>query len=261
MIKVIVSDIDSTLVDHTYDLTPTAPKILEFLSHGGYIVFATTKTFDEVLLYIEKWNLPRSRVYIVAEAGGLVAGIDLLKYNWIHGGYRVLELGERLIEDDLELAKKSGCNAKGYRDMSVEELEEIAGLKKDFARAAQKRLFTESLYSPGRECLRVLSEEYRSKGYFVHMGRRFLTIGKIPGKKAGVRTILTYSSRFTVTDIYTLGFGDADMDAEMLEDADMAFLIPSYSEVTLKRSDYIKSPIPAPNGWIYLYDRYVKNIL
>ncbi|MCE4606334.1 MAG: hypothetical protein F7B59_03265 [Desulfurococcales archaeon] len=259
MIKVIVSDIDSTLVDYTYDLTPTAPRILEFLFSGGYIVFATTKTLDEVLLYIEKWGLPRSRVYIVSEAGGLVAGADLLKYDWSYRGYRVLELGERLVKDDFDLIEKSGCEVKGYRDMSIKELGEVTGLEEDFVKAAQRRLFTESLYSPRRDCLEMLGEEYRSRGYFVHIGRRFLTIGKIPGKRAGVRAVLTYSSQFTVTSVYTFGFGDADMDTGMLEDADMAFLIPSYSRVTLKRSDYIKSPIPAPHGWIYLYDRYVKN--
>ncbi|MCE4614204.1 MAG: HAD hydrolase family protein [Desulfurococcales archaeon] len=261
MIKIIVSDIDSTLVDQTYDLSPTAPKLIDFLLHDGYLVFATTKTLDEVLLYAEKWSLPKNKVYIISEAGGLIAGVDLLKYDWNCKGYRVLELGERLVEQDLEIARQLNCGIKGYRDMSLDELGEIAGLKGEFARAARMRLFTESLYSTDRDCLKILAEKYRSKGYFVHIGSRFLTIGKIPGKRAGINILLTLSSKFTVTDTFTLGFGDADMDAEMLEDTDMAFLIPSYAKVSLKRSDYIKSPNPAPEGWIFLYDRYVKNLL
>jgi predicted mannosyl-3-phosphoglycerate phosphatase (HAD superfamily) len=255
--NIIVTDIDSTLVDESYDLTPTAPYLHQFLLHRGYVVFATTKTVDEVLLYIQGWNFPVNRVYIVAEAGGLVAGADLKRYDYTHRGYKILELGVRLTEKDLEIARRSRCSPRGYRDMSLDELEAITGLRGEYAAAARNRLFTESLYSLDRECLLKLGDLYRAMGYFVHIGRRFLTIGRIPGKQAGVRALLTYSARFS-TGLYTVyGFGDADMDAGMLEDADYAFLIPSYADVLLRRSDYVKAPLPAPEGWIYLYEKYV----
>ncbi len=255
---VIVTDIDNTLVDQTYDLSPTAPYLHGFLGHGGYIVFATTKTIDEVLLYIHQWSLPKTRTFIVAEAGGLVAGIDLKKYDSTYKDYKVLELGTRLREKDLEIARRSKCRPRGYRDMDLGELEAIAGLRGEYAIAARNRWFTESLYSPDRECLIELGDKYRSTGYFVHMGRRFLTIGRIPGKRVGVSAVLKYSARLSTGDYTVYGFGDADMDAGMLEDADYAFLVPSYAEVVLRRSDYVKAPMPAPGGWIYLYDKYVR---
>ncbi len=255
--NIIVTDIDSTLVDQTYDLSPTAPYLHSFLGHGGYIIFATTKTIDEVLLYIHQWSLPVQRTFIVAEAGGVVAGADLEKYDLTYKGYRVLELGSRLREEDLEIARRSRCKPKGYRDMSIEELEAIAGLRGEYAAAARNRWFTESLYSPDRKCLVELGDQYRSMGYFVHIGRRFLTIGRIPGKQAGVRAVLKYSAKLSIGFHTVYGFGDADMDTEMLEEADYAFLIPSYAKVVLKRSDYMKAPMPAPGGWIYLYEKYV----
>ncbi len=255
--NVIVTDIDSTLVDQTYDLSPTAPYLHSFLGHGGYIVFATTKTVDEVLLYIHQWSIPKTRTFIVAEAGGLIAGTDLEKYDSTYKGYRILELGTRLREGDLEIARRSKCRPRGYRDMDLVELEAVAGLRGEYALAARNRWFTESLYSPDRECLAELGDLYRSMGYFVHLGRRFLTIGRIPGKRVGVRAVIEYSARLSTGDCTVYGFGDADMDAGMLEDVDYAFLIPSYAKVVLRRSDYIKAPIPAPEGWIYLYEKYV----
>ena len=258
MEPVILADIDGTLVDSSYDLAPVYPRIVEAMTLGASLVLATTKTLDEVLLYLDVWDMPRRRVYVVAEAGGLIAGYDLMDYDYMRGDYRVLELGERLEERDLAVAYGLECGVRGYRDMRIDEVMNVTGLSREFAEAARRRLFTESLSAADRGCLKRLEEVYRGLGYFTHLGRRFLTIGRIPGKAAAVRTLFRLSPLLGSGEAYVMAFGDADMDMEMLEEADEAYVVPSYSPARPNRSDYMLAPMPAPAGWIYLYDKYVK---
>jgi len=254
---VLVTDVDGTLVDSSYRVPGEAAELAVLLQDAGvFIVLATSKTLEEARMYAERLGLdPVCPGYaLVVEEGGLV---------WAPGGVLPggpLVLGRPLSRGELEELLPRGCRGlvRPVWEMSPGEVSGLTGLPLREAAAARARRVVAALHGP-RGCLREALRRALSRGLYARLGRVFLMVGRIGGKAAALAELLWRSPRLRGARVAALG--DSEMDAGMLEAADVAVVVPRDGGwLRLRRGDYVVAPWPAPRGWLWaarlLLERY-----
>ena len=249
---VVVSDIDGTLVDASYRVPGEAARLAGLLQDAGvFFVLATSKTLEEARLYAGRLGLdPVCPGYaLVVEEGGLV---------WAPG--RVLPggplvLGSPLSRGELEELLPPGCRGavRPVWEMDAGEVSALTGLPPVEAEAARRRRVVAALHGP-RWCLEEGLSAALSRGLYARLGRVFLMLGRIKGKAHAVGLLLRRSPVLRHAPVVALG--DSEMDAEMLEEADEAVVVPRDGGwLRLRRGDYLVAPGPAPHGWLWAMRR------
>ena len=119
----IISDVDGTLMDHLYDLTPAKETIARLQELGIPVILCTSKTKSEVDIIRDDLNLKDP--YIV-ENGGAIYGEypDGQKWNIILGkSYTILE------EILNNLSESIDFELRPLNTLSDEEATNLTGLK------------------------------------------------------------------------------------------------------------------------------------
>ena len=139
----IVTDLDGTLMDHNYDITP-AIETLSWLKQAKIpVIPCTSKTAAEVEVFRNEFGLIDP--YIVENGGAVYGGSNHLSGCW------ELVLGQRY--EDLrplldQLSEAIGYPLRAFKELSNTEIEALTGLKGEAIKLACKRLWSVPFLNP-----------------------------------------------------------------------------------------------------------------
>lgn len=254
----LATDIDGTLVDSTYRVTAGERRLAALLASAGVpFILATSKTIDEAEIYAEKLGLPRRcpGYVIVAEEGAVVTASTP----------RLLPEGPLVLAGPppgpAELLEgRCREETRTINEMSAGEVSALTGLPPLEAEAARRRRYTLALHGP-RSCLRRAMEAAASMGLYARLGRVFLMVADAGGKAAALREARRRSP--VLREAALAAIGDSPMDAGMLEEAEVAAVVPHPGgpAVRPRRSTYMVAEEPAPRGWEIAVRRLLPLIL
>ncbi|MFN3481304.1 MAG: HAD-IIB family hydrolase, partial [Thermodesulfovibrionales bacterium] len=195
------------------------------------LIICSSKTRKEIEYYRER--LDNHHPFISENGGGIFIPKDLgfriqdsrfkIEEN---SKYLIIRLGAKYsdLRKAVEELQKDGFGVKGFGDMTVEELAEIANMSVDEAMMAKKRDFDEPFVFDGTKTEeQKLLEAILSKGFNFTQGRFFHILGNSDKGKAVSILIGLYRERFG--DIKTIAIGDSPNDIPMLEKVDLPVIV------------------------------------
>lgn len=224
---IIVTDLDGTLLDPlTYSFAPAEEALGEIRKRGIPLILCSSKTRAEIELYRRKLG---NRDPFISENGG---GIFIPEGYFVREpagrarhGYLTITLGtpyEEIRERFTRVRRALDVKARGFGDMTPDEIASLAGLEKEEAVLAKEREFDEPFVfegEPDERFLRALDEE----GLSWTQGRFFHAMGRSDKGKALRLLAEKYEEEFG--EISVIGLGDGLNDLPFLREADYAILI------------------------------------
>ena len=222
----VVSDVDGTLMDHSYDLTPAKEtiKLLQELSIP--VILCTSKTAAEVKIIRKQLNL--SDPYIV-ENGAAIYGECLKKVNG------EIILGEKYgkLEKILSnISSEINYELVPLNNISDREATALTGLKGNSLNLMRDRHWSMPFLNPPESkeeeinfCCKRLNVEIFRGNRMSHL----LSINSNKGK--AINALKKYSNN---SNLKIIGLGDSPNDLPLLLNSDYKIVIPSPSGPNLK---------------------------
>lgn len=247
--RIVISDLDGTLLDHdTYSWSEAAPALAKLRSLGVPVVLCTSKTAAETAEWCRQMDL--SAPYVVENGGAAV--IPAGQLGAAEAGH-VIVLGTPYVPLVAALkaaSAESGCAVEGFADWSVERLARECGMPLERAALAKRREYDEPFVvkDPSREAALLAAIEAR--GLRTTRGGRFHHILGRNDKASAVRLLLE-RYRAEAGPVRTVGLGDGLNDAGFLNLMDDAVLIRSPRLEALQRAVPRGQATAAtgPSGW------------
>ena len=241
----VVSDVDGTLMDHTYDLTPAKETIKSLQQLSIPVILCTSKTASEVKLIRKELNL--NDPYIV-ENGGAIYGETLTKAN---GKIILGEKYEVLEEILLSISQEISFKLIPLNDLSDEAATELTGLKGNSLTLMRDRHWSMPFLNPPEYLEEKISIICKSFNVEVFKGNRMshlLSVNSDKGK--AINALKKYSNN---QNIKIIGLGDSPNDLPLLMSSDYKIVIPSLNGPNLdllsKLKDYKFILADQPNGY------------
>jgi len=244
----IATDLDATFLNHDYTWSEAAPAVARLRELGIPLVLNSSKTVAEMESLAKDLDLDSP---IVAENGGVLAirGQRAGDYN--------LEITGIARNDILGAAhglrRQIGYKFEGFADWSDQEVAERTGLSIPAAQRAHARMATEPIVWNDTESYRAaFSSELGRKGIRMLRGGRFWHLMGTVDKANGLRSALNYyRAEEPDTKWVVVALGDSANDAEMLEAAHIAVVVPHADgpHIFPKAPKVIEAPAPASKGW------------
>lgn len=238
--RIIFTDLDGTLLNSdTYSCGAAGPAIDALRRRRIPLILCTSKTWPEV----EFWrDTLKNRHPFIIENGGAIyipAGYFTPRPESAveRDGYEVIELGTpraQLVEALWHASKESGCNVRGFADMTAAEVSERTMLPLDQAERAKQREYDEPFDIFGPRAYALLGEIER-QGFRWTRGDRFYHITGHNDKAMAVRQLVElYRAAFGKT--ITIGLGDGHNDAGFLAAVDTPVVVRSRFAAVLKKA-------------------------
>ena len=241
----VVSDVDGTLMDHSYDLTPAKETINLLKELLIPVILCTSKTAAEVKVIRKQLNL--TDPYIV-ENGAAIYGESL---NMVNGE---IILGEKY--EILENILRSISNEINYEllplnNISDQEATELTGLKGNSLILMRDRHWSMPFLNPPENMVNIINICCKKFNVEIFRGNRMshmLSINSNKGK--AINELKKYSKN---PDIKIIGLGDSPNDLPLLLNSDFKIVIPSPSGPNLKLLEELKNfkftLASEPNGY------------
>lgn len=255
---VIYTDLDGCLLDRETHSAEAARPALELLKRERIpLVLCSSKTQAEVEYHRDLLGLPDP---FVVENGGATL-IPKGYFPFPHaftrttGPYQRVEFGvsyARLTEALRELEQATGLRLRGFSEMSLKEVISLTGLDPDAARRAKARQYDEPFVaslSPAEE--KALEREVHRRCLALVRGGRFYHLTGRNSKGIAV-DFLPRLYRTAFPRLVTVGIGDAENDAPMLQRVDIPVVIPREPGLVDPAFDgrpWTVAPAPGPAGW------------
>jgi mannosyl-3-phosphoglycerate phosphatase family protein len=229
---IVFTDLDGTLLDYPHYSFQDALPALDLLREKDVpLVISSSKTRKEIEYY--RVRLANTQPFISENGGGIFIPTGYFDGCVISSasiseedGYEVIRLGADYfhLRNALDNLRKEGFTVKGFGDMTVEEVAEIAHMSIDEAEMAKLRDFDEPfLFDGNDEEIARLTESIRAKGFSVTQGRFFHILGNSDKGKAV--SILSKLYREKFGQILTVAIGDSPNDVAMLEKVDIPVIV------------------------------------
>jgi mannosyl-3-phosphoglycerate phosphatase len=252
---ILFTDLDGSLLDESvYSADPAREALRSIQELGLPLVFCSSKTRSE----IDYWRvrLCNSHPFIVENGGALYVPGGYFPTDFhspmSRDKYNVIEFGipyDDLVQTLRRASQDSGCRARGFHDMSANEISRKYSLPLEQARLAKNREYDEPfeiLDPPGDKLLTAIERA----------GRRWTRGGRLhhvtgDGNKAHGVSLLSYYYRWTFTDIITVGLGDGVNDLDFLRLVDIPVIIRSNAAWQLKSAlpRARVTELSGPAGW------------
>ena len=255
---VIATDIDHTMLPRGLDPDGVPGAVEALKSLGIPVVPVTAKTIEETLLVMEAVGLDPRLAPAAAENGAVVfAAPGLLpephERERINGYELELYYPQPTtpgrLEDLLETARRACPGIVSISEMSPEQIAGLTGLPPRHAEAARKRRATLALYHPNHACLEKAQEALEKAGASTALGATFLHAYTHRGKAEAIRFLRRHPHYY---DALIVALGDSPVDKGMLEEADIAIVVPRNGAPRVRPArDYTVAPYPAPEGWVH----------
>ena len=243
----IVTDVDGTLMDHSYNLSP-AKKTIKWLQNLKIpVILCTSKTATEVELIRKEPNL--SDPYIV-ENGAAIYGEHLNGDKW------EIILGEKYqyLETILKnLSQEVNFYLRPLNTLSDKETTQLTGLSGDSLIFMRDRHWSMPFLNPPipiEKKLKSLCPKYKVNIFKGNRMSHLLSVNSDKGK--AINKLIKFSENSTVKII---GLGDSPNDLPLLEAVDYRIVIPGINGPNLTllnqlgKRDYITAKEPNGYGW------------
>ena len=255
------TDLDGSLLNHhDYSWNYAENTIKEIKSLKIPIIFNTSKTLKEVKELQKEMD-----VYdpFVIENGGAV---------WIPKNYftgeagRMVVLGKdtRYIRETLENFREK-YDFESYSQMTAERIAGLTGLTLADAILSADRLCSEPfIWKDSEDKLNSFRNDLREKELNILKGGRFYHITGFSGKGDALRYINNkYKRQYPDDEIVSVAFGDSPNDTSMLEEADIAVVIPRAdgSVLALENKNIIQCDLQSTKGWNQAAEKVLNDYL
>ena len=270
----IFTDLDATLLDHyTYSFEPARPLLERLRQHQIPVIPTTSKTSAELMPLRRQLGLESP--FIVENGAALfiptdsvpsdfeVTGVDLVRQD----GFLVQQFVEpRRCWTELlaELPQSLQGQFTTFTQLGVAGVAELTGLDSESAALACQRQYGEPVYWMGDEAQKQkFIAEVAWKGGRALVGGRFIHVSG-GCSKALAMNWLADCYRRGGENVITIAAGDSENDREMLEQADIAVVIPSpvHPTLELRRSAGTRvAQCPGPEGWATEIELVVASVL
>ena len=243
----VVTDVDGTLMDHSYDLTPAKETIKTLKKLSVPVILCTSKTASEVKVIRKKLELKDP--YIV-ENGAAIYGESLKNENF------EIILGEKyeVLEEILNfISKDISYNLIPLNNLSDLEATELTGLKGNSLTLMRDRHWSMPFLNPPdflAEKIKICCKRYNVAIFKGNRMSHLLSINSDKGK--AINELKKYSNK---PDIKIIGLGDSPNDLPLLISSDFKIVIPGINGPNLslinelKNYEFTIAEKPNGHGW------------
>ncbi|MEW6162759.1 MAG: HAD-IIB family hydrolase [Nitrospirota bacterium] len=259
---IIFTDLDGTLLDYSTYSFQGATSALELLKQKNTpLIICSSKTRKEIEYYRKK--LHNHHPFISENGGGIFIPKGYFEFGVRSWGselgvneendYQIIRIGTKYsdLRKAIEELRKEGFDVRGFGDMTIQEIAEIANMNIDEARMAKERDFDEPFIFVGAiHELPLLFDSIKAKGFNYTEGRFFHILGSDDKGRAVSILIELYKRKFG--EIATIAIGDSLNDIPMLEKVDYPVIIRKPDGNYDPRIDIpnlIKADGIGPEGW------------
>lgn len=256
MKPVIFSDLDGTLLDPRSQSYAGAERALaRIASEDIPLIFSSSKTRSEIERHRQAMD---NRHPFIAENGAAVfipAGYFpfAVKGSERLDGYEAVILGTPYVEVRKaleEVRRETGIKAKGFGDLTDEEVARLTGIGREMAELAKRREFAEPFTMQAEERpLKEFLKRIEKKGLSWTRGELFHIMGRHDKGKA-VRILKDYYTAL-YGSVVTIGLGDSSNDIPLLKEVDYPVLVkkPDGEYEPVKVQGVIRAEGIGPEGW------------
>ncbi len=241
----IVSDVDGTLMDHSYDLTPAKETIRILQKLSIPVILCTSKTASEVKVIRKELNL--SDPYIV-ENGAAIYGESLKKVN----GEIILGKKYEILEEILNLiSKEIDYKLIPLNDLTDHEATQLTGLNGNSLELMRDRHWSMPFLNPP-SCLvdriKICCKKFKVDIFKGNRMSHLLSTNSNKGK--AINALKKYSNN---QNVQIIGLGDSPNDLPLLLNSDIRIVIPGIGGPNLNLVDQLKgfefTLASEPNGY------------
>ena len=241
----VVSDVDGTLMDHSYDLTPAKETIKLLQEISIPVILCTSKTASEVKAIRTELNLKDP--YIV-ENGAAIYGDSLKKFNG------KIILGEKY--ENLEkilniISKEIDYKLIPLNNLNDQEATDLTGLKGNSLTLMRDRHWSMPFLNPPsflEERINMCCKKFNVEIFKGNRMSHLLSINSNKGK--AINALKEYSN---IQNLQIIGLGDSPNDLPLLLNSDIRVVIPGVEGPNLKLIDQLKDLefilASEPNGY------------
>ena len=241
----VVSDVDGTLMDHSYNLTPAKETIKTLQKLSIPVILCTSKTAAEVKVIRKELNL--NDPYIV-ENGAAIYGESLEKVN----GEIILGKKYETLEEILNLiSKEIDYKLIPLNNLSDSDATELTGLKGNSLTLMRDRHWSMPFLNPPcflEERINICCKKFKVDIFKGNRMSHLLSENSNKGK--AINTLKKYSN---VKNIKIIGLGDSPNDLPLLLNSDFRIVIPGIDGPNLSLIDQLKdlefTLATKPNGF------------
>ena len=243
----VVSDVDGTLMDHSYDLTPAKDTIRLLQKLSIPVILCTSKTAAEVKVIRKELNL--TDPYIV-ENGGAIYGESLKKVN----GKIILGEKYETLEEILNfISEEIDYKLIPLNNLTDHEATDLTGLEGYSLTLMRDRHWSMPFLNPPSFYEKKINISCKKFKVDIFKGNRMshlLSINSNKGK--AINALKKYSNN---NDIQIIGLGDSPNDLPLLSNSDIKIVIPNVDGPNLnllnqlKDSEFILASEPNGYGW------------
>ncbi|ABM72250.1 Predicted hydrolase (HAD superfamily) [Prochlorococcus marinus str. MIT 9515] len=228
----VVSDVDGTLMDHSYDLTPAKEtiKLLQELSIP--VILCTSKTAAEVKVIRKQLDL--TDPYIV-ENGAAIYGESLNKVN----GEIILGEKYEILENILNcISNEINYSLQPLNNITDKEATELTGLKGQSLALMRDRHWSMPFLNPPENMEEEINIRCKRFNVEIFKGNRMshmLSVNSNKGK--AIKALKKYSNN---QNIKVIGLGDSPNDLPLLLNSDYKIVIPGPKGPNIKLLEKLK---------------------
>lgn len=250
---IIITDMDGTLLDEHYSYDAALPALGMLRDLGIPLIFCTSKTRAEVEIFREQIGVLHP--FIVENGGALYVPENYfpqeIQSPVRRDGYAVIEIGSpywELVETLREASTVSGCEVRGFHQMSAEEISRRYNLPLRAADAAKRREYDEPFEILSGDERRLLSAIEERKKRWTQGGRFYHIIGA--NDKAHCVNLLCHFFVRAYEDVTVVGLGDGLNDTAFLKSVHVPIVLDSPAAPALKKAVPHSRLFPGgPKGW------------
>ena len=254
----IVSDVDGTLMDHSYDLTPARETIKTLQDLSIPVILCTSKTAAEVNVIRKNLNL--TDPYIV-ENGAAIHGESLDKVN----GKIILGEKYEVLEEILDLISKDiDYQLIPLNNLSDKDAIELTGLRGNSLTLMRDRHWSMPFLNPPsflEKRINICCKKYKVDIFKGNRMSHLLSSKSNKGK--AINALKEYSN---IQNIKIIGLGDSPNDLPLLLNSDIKIVIPGTDGPNINLLDqledfeFILASEPNGYGWKNEINKLLKKL-
>ena len=246
----VVSDVDGTLMDHSYDLTPAIETIKTLKKLSIPVILCTSKTASEVKVIRKELNI--TDPYIV-ENGGAIYGESLKRVN----GEIILGIKYESLEEILNfISNEIDYKLVPLNNLTDQEATQLTGLKGNSLNLMRDRHWSMPFLNPPNfleEKINICCKKFNVDVFKGNRMSHLLSTNSNKGK--AIKALKKYSN---IKNIKIIGLGDSPNDLPLLLNSDIRIVIPGVDGPNLNLLDQLKdfefTLASKPNGYGWKYE-------
>tara|TARA_B100000700_G_scaffold323474_1_gene427321 strand:- start:2005 stop:2814 length:810 start_codon:yes stop_codon:yes gene_type:complete len=244
----IVTDLDGTLLDDKYDISPAIDTLKWLKELRIPLIPCTSKTAAEVEKFRKEYSLVDP--YIV-ENGSAIYGINQNEFGVSHINLGKSHSELRPLLD--KLSEAIGYQLMAFEDLTMAEIANLTGLKFEDIELALKRLWSVPFLNPPSKDLEKLNHIATDLNLNIVQGNRMShLLDKSSSKGNAIKKLKNIMKK---SYIKIIALGDSPNDYSLLDCADISIVVPDRNGPhksfiqEINNGRFILAPAPHGEGW------------